>query len=866
MKHNVYMNNDSLSITKLEMDEIVHLIKTGELNITRKEFDAYLKSHQQRIIDENEGITNKEGIYKMYFPKSNIEKFITTFSTSGMSEDIENYQLEITNFKDDLEKKKLVPSCTIDTIFQNRRRLKDPHQRAEYFTMDLDLKNIPLVMMENNYGTNGDCYQQLANTIYDRVEAENIQSLLLMFISGSEKGVKMIFNSQMNNLKKEFVVCSDLIDKAIGFSITDLDKKQQNKIYDLVASTVITTPINIHKSTKVYYNKYATPLIELKTEKFKEIKNLPKTYDGIEKTIMAGYDPLHYKSGLHNQLYSLAVSAKKRGFPNEFISDTILGKWGNTPDHNSGKTMKDDIEKNILKYALNGVMSNTISYEIIKDEITQEDILVEKMYSYDTKTLKWVIDEITFETFLIDKMFRLDTTDELYRKDKNIIIKSSSLDSDKKSMFFENLELLLREILENDKGLSMRDRKEIIRKCKDLVVFNYLSTITTPRKKTKDFINPDTKNEIYLYTKNSKIKITRENIEATEYEKEECILETQLIKNNEGGFVEYNKHAKWEDYKSLPFYKKIAGDNKEEDFNYLCSIIGFLISTERSANSNYNVLFVDGVDDKEGGGTGKSVIMKNLEYIRHTLKIGTPSHNEYIWGGMDNHNIIYLEDVIWSQFSIKHLRNFYDLGLDVRKMRTVTQHLSGSQTPRLCITTNYAPDSMENPDSDRLIVFKPFDFFDRKDNQADKWLGIVNKSEPVRILEYTKESDWSYWLSFMTHCCQVYLKDGISDDIKSRNKQYLTKKRDKEMNNTTEYFILQNKADEIIDRFSGVAGKTHILMEELTNLFKAKQSKYNRVSQTHRQIFMNLLLDAGLEVEYKAKVFNNRSGFEIIKK
>lgn len=861
MKHNVYMNNDGLSITKLKMDDIVHLLKTGELTITKKELDNYLDSHQQQIIDTFPGISSSAGKTKMFFPQNNITQFIDTFSTSGIATGTEYYNCIIDNFKDDKAKKDLVPSITIDTIFKNRRKLDEKHERVEYFTMDLDLKNLPKSIIDDNYGTSGDAYQQLSNKVFDCVEANKIDSLKLMFISGSEKGVKMVFNSKVNNFKKEFIMCSELIDKAVGFELS----KYPN-VYDENASCVITTPMNIHKSARVYYNKYATPLLAYKKEQFKEIKNLDKTFSGMEKKYLSGYPTDEYKSGLHMQLFAFAIAAKKRGFPNEFIKDQILSKWGDTPDHNSGKSMKNDIENNILKHALSGIMSNTISYEIVKDELTNEDMLVEKLYSFDEKAMKWKIDEIVFEDLLIEKLFRLDESDELYRLDGNIVIKSSNLDADKKSLFFESLEKIISEITQKDSSLAIRDRKEIVRNCKDLVVFNYLNTITTPRLNSREFIECDTKYEIFLYTKNAKIRITANNIEEKDYAKDDAILETQLVKNHKNEFVEYNSLAKWEDYKSLPFYKKIAGDNDPKEFDYLCSIIGYLISTERSSGKNYNVLFIDGSGDKEGGGSGKSVIMKNFDYIRNTLKLQTPTWGEYTWGAWDNHNIIYLEDIIWKDFSIRKLRNFYDLGMDIRKMRTVSKHISGNAVPRLCMTTNYAPDSNDKADRERLIVFEPYTFFDRKENKANEWLGKIHGEDPITIMEYESVGEWSYWLSFMIHCCQVYLKNGVNEDLKKQYSKSITKKRDKEMEDTPEYFILQNKAEEIINRFSQVTGSCYVFSNELNDLFQQKKSRYQRVQDFHRGMFTRLLEEGGLETEFKSKIFDNKGGFKITKK
>jgi hypothetical protein len=251
------------------------------------------------------------------------------------------------------------PMITMDTYFQTFRRLAEPHTRLDYFTMDLDLKNVPEEIIKESQHPN---YEDFADVVFELIKAYDIPSLLLMFKSGSNRGVKLVFKSEVKDLKKLYQQCVNLIDDAVNYKLS-----QHKGVYDEAASCVITTPINIHKSSKIYYNKYATHFVDYKKETPREIKDLAKVYSSFESKYMSEYNKKEqkYKSGLHSQLFAFASALNKRGVPVEFIKDKIISDWGHINyNDNPNDPMKVRLENNIFKYALKGVLEKNIKYEL----------------------------------------------------------------------------------------------------------------------------------------------------------------------------------------------------------------------------------------------------------------------------------------------------------------------------------------------------------------------------------------------------------------------------------------------------------------------------------------------------------------------
>jgi hypothetical protein len=437
--------------------------------------------------------------------------------------------------------------------------------------------------------------------------------------------------------------------------------------------------------------------------------------------------------------------------------------------------------------------------------------------------------------YIKQKFFRINNSFEIYYKDGNILKQGFDFETKTEHKYFDLLYYYFHVVF-NELDLTESKKESIIAKIKDDFSLLEFKKITLENKDLKNLYKSDTKTEIYLYTVKGLITITKDGESFRAYEINEVIDESWIAKDSEKDLcINYDNTLNWNDYKSLDFYHKFC--ENDEDFEYLKRIIGYIISRERSYGMNDGILFIDGKEqnDKNGGGSGKSILCNNFQYIRKSLTITNPKEGAFLLGGLDGHSILNLEDIKWSNISIREFRAFKDLSVKVERKNVMAKNIEKTLTPRLILSSNYCPDSVDSSDERRFHIFNPTNFFNI-DNHVCDYLGWF-------IFDYT-EKEWSYWLSFMIECCKCYLKEGLNPINKW---SYVKDKRKNELENSEKFVRLNNYITDYLQNQNGLNAPIELKYETIfTDLHGI-----NNITNYIREYIVNVAKDLDYNVEFK---------------
>lgn len=873
---NLFLGKKSTTFKKLNLSEAIQIINDGIINITYSECVNYIQNYISNVQNETDiNDINSQNLTSLEkHAQQHTFEFLETFFHSAIAdgEEYTNWDefMKCEKFEkvvlkvetSDKDKKKLCPVITIDTEFEDIRRKNYPNSRNPYFTMDLDLDKIPSDVIPKYVKEGVVDYNSFANDMMLKLSLSEkfMASMKIMFLSWSGKGIKIIFPSNINDFQKEFNYAVELINDAIGSDVLS-DCKD---VYDYNASCIITTGMNIHKSDNVVIQDYPSGLTKLVKKKVSKLtgESIDKYYNKVVKKYRESSSKIDYMEAFH------LVQTLCYKLPIDYVFDNITKeafinvKKANKPFVDTVKGFKPWMDRNIFHNKT----------KVVVDKKTGLKSLEDCLYYYDKNKESYKINETALSKLIINEYFRVQG-DDLYRVNNNILRKITEFENKNSfSLLTDDLKNIIEtKYFKNDDTINDNSKLTIFSKIMKICNRTYINSLPLNRKDYKDMVNYDSRNEIQLFLKDGVVQVKKDDVSFREYNENDIIIDENIIKTNTGEYVKYNQFAKMEDYKSLPFYKKITGyDKDKKNFNYLCSIIGYLITTNRQSGKNNTVMFIDGVkNDDNKGGTGKSLVFKNLEYIRSTfVKPSDKEYDKFIYGDYKNQNTIYLDDLDWSKFDLSTLRSVNDLKFSVRGMYQQGRLIAPENTPRIAISSNDAPKVLDDADLRRLIVWKPQEFFNINFSVWD-YFDEIYPGENWSLLEYEDSKDWSYWLNFMIHCCQQYLKDGINKTMNTEYREILKTKRNNEVDNTPQSLILRDFLNKKLESYkhdiiNGLVFRKKVVItsKEIIDAWNKGNLNNKRITRTYQDKIKEIGDEWGYESIYKEKLPCNISGFE----
>lgn len=514
--------------------------------------------------------------------------------------------------------------------------------------------------------------------------------------------------------------------------------------------------IYINSDSKTFTDKFTPPLREIKP-----ITNVPITdqndiAERLEKWFRKNYSTTENRNtNLHafaRQLNCFGVDKmiaenylfryEQSDFNQTEIVSLINSAYRYSAEWNT-QAFEDNKKVNFIKNKvvsggsinkLDGVEPEALALEIEKHKA---DLVTDEFWYY---TEKEVIKLATFR-FLT------------YLENNNIT--KYYPNSEGGSLFIKKDNNFIKEFNENrikDFTLSdLRHRGEIdaFELCaSSLMTFNqkYLSMLSTSHID----IQRDTKEESFIYYKNTAVKTTKDGTELIPYSSlNGLVWEDQVIDRD---FTPANESEG--EFKT--FIWKISGEDKDRYYTFK-SVIGYLLHSYQNEGKPKVIIFNDEmISDVPNGGSGKGLIHKALSHIKKLSTIngkGFDPNGQFAYQTVGTDTQVLLFDDIDRNFKFENLFSLITEGLVIEKKGKDAIKIPFNESPKISITTNYTVKGEGSSHLRRVFEVEMAGYFNDQNTPEDEFGHLL-------FSDWCDE-EWEKFDNYMLRCVQYYLNNGL---------------------------------------------------------------------------------------------------------
>jgi hypothetical protein len=265
----------------------------------------------------------------------------------------------------------------------------------------------------------------------------------------------------------------------------------------------------------------------------------------------------------------------------------------------------------------------------------------------------------------------------------------------------------------------------------------------------------DTKEISYIPYKNGVAKITADNIELLNYiDVDGYIWENQII-NRE--FTIDKNHTN--DFKD--FISKVS-NNDLQRIESLESTLGYCLHTYKDKTDQKSIIFNDQeIDDNPNGGSGKSLVLNALNYIRKCVKIDgkafDPKKSDFVYQRVNLDTQILAFDDVKKNFNFEQLFSLITEGITVNRKNKDEIFIPFERSPKIIITTNYVINGVGSSHERRRHEIEFFQYFNQKKSPLNEYGRL--------LFDQWDSKDWNKFDNYMISNLQKFLKNGLNKTI-----------------------------------------------------------------------------------------------------
>ena len=407
-------------------------------------------------------------------------------------------------------------------------------------------------------------------------------------------------------------------------------------------------------------------------------------------------------------------------------------------DSKKVKTIKEQVisgaKEEAIKNRFKDFKTESIDAEIEKHK---SSLCLDEFWYY---TEKEVIKMATFrfKTYLqsnnISKYYPSTDSGYLFIKKDNNFIKE----------FDENR---IKDFTLND--LETRGEVDAYELCANsLMTFNqkFLSMLYT----SEIDIQRDTKDESFIYYKNTAVRTTKEGAELIPYSSlNGLVWENQVIDREFTPADESEGEFK-------TFIWKISGEDKERYYTFK-SVIGYLLHSYQNEGKPKVIIFNDEmISDVPNGGSGKGLIHKALSHIKKLSTIdgkGFDPNGQFAYQTVGTDTQVLLFDDIDRNFKFENLFSVITEGLKIEKKGQDAIKIPFNESPKISIATNYTVKGEGSSHLRRVFEVEMASYFNDKNTPEDEFGHL--------LFSDWDNTEWAKFDNYMLRCVQYYLNNGL---------------------------------------------------------------------------------------------------------
>lgn len=274
----------------------------------------------------------------------------------------------------------------------------------------------------------------------------------------------------------------------------------------------------------------------------------------------------------------------------------------------------------------------------------------------------------------------------------------------------------------------------------------------------RNFLEDD-RTTAHLYYKNGVLQITKSGVNLIDYRNVKGLIWETSILSREWN-LKLVDNSKYLQSDFVKFVRGVTGDRHDKKWSrYISmkSIIGYLIHEYKDPSRARAVVFVDeAISDNPEGGTGKSILMKALAYIKRTITIDGKNFNfkrSFAFQRVDiDTKLLVFEDVLES-FDFERLFSVITDGITVERKGKQPFRIDEKDSPKILISTNYVVNGEGNSHNRRKVEIEFSQFYNEEHTPLDDLKKM--------LFEDWNEEDWMYFDLFIVECVNFYLNKGI---------------------------------------------------------------------------------------------------------
>lgn len=479
------------------------------------------------------------------------------------------------------------------------------------------------------------------------------------------------------------------------------------------------------------------------------------------------------------------TSYSEPGFTVSEIEATTKGVYKRyKTEHKTLFFNDNDAEKNIKKSMYDGDTKKSIVSKFGND-IDDIEIVIENIKSGDQVGNFWKLSKNNAIT-LVPHKFKVFLEQNNYlkyypqggktfvfiQKDKAIIEEVS--DQMIKDFVLYNLHS------RTDIGFSPYD---YMARNPNFFVDRFLSLIGTAEI---DF-RKDTLTECYLYYNNCAVKVTKDKVEEIDYfDLEGYVWRNQVIDRN---YIKIDS----EDAVYKKFIKNVSG-GEHENYKAFQTVIGYLLhSFKNNANNKAIILNDEMISDDPNGGSGKGIFWNALSKMKKVSSIDGKTfdfNNSFPYQTVSTDTQILVFDDVKKNFRFENLFSAITEGVTIEYKGKDAIKIPVEQSPKIMITTNYTVGGSGGSHIRRKHEVE-FTTHYNSDHTPEDDFGHL-------FFDDWNESEWNKFDSYMIHCLQLFLKNGLIEStfknielrkfINETNSEFLEWCESRELKLNTRYY------------------------------------------------------------------------------
>lgn len=265
----------------------------------------------------------------------------------------------------------------------------------------------------------------------------------------------------------------------------------------------------------------------------------------------------------------------------------------------------------------------------------------------------------------------------------------------------------------------------------------------------------DIEDTSFIPYRNGVVKIKRDSTELLSYiDVDGYIWENQIIDRDFNLVVDFHN-----DFRDL--VHKVS-NNDQKRIASLESTLGYLVHSFKDKTNQKAIIFNDQeIDENPNGGSGKSLMLTAVGYLRKTVKIDgksfNPSKSEFLYQRVNLDTQILAFDDVKKNFDFEQLFMIVSEGITVNRKNKDEVFIPFNRSPKIVITTNYVISGAGGSHDRRRHEIEFYQYFNANNSPLKEYGKL--------LFDQWSKDDWSRFDNYMIKNLQLFLRNGLTKTI-----------------------------------------------------------------------------------------------------